>query len=282
MKREGYLRENFHYFHLKDTAGQERDFHYHEFDKIVILLSGKVVYAVENQTYTLQPWDVLLVKHHCIHKAIIDQSEYYQRIILYLDGKYFDRAMPGAGLMAGFDRADRHCSYRFAPVLREREELESILGQYEAAAADSRPGKDTLQELVIMALLVHINRMVARQGFPTDNGETGYDPKIQQILTFINENLSQPMDVEHLANQVYLSKYHFMRLFKTQTGSTVHAYIRQKRLLYSSRLIRAGVPVNRAAEEAGFTDYSVFHRAFRESFGIAPGQLSGKRSDRTP
>ncbi len=32
--REGYLRENYHYFHLRDTAGQERDFHFHEFDKI--------------------------------------------------------------------------------------------------------------------------------------------------------------------------------------------------------------------------------------------------------
>ena len=40
--REGYLRENYHYFHLRDTAGQERDFHFHEFDKIVLLLSGRV------------------------------------------------------------------------------------------------------------------------------------------------------------------------------------------------------------------------------------------------
>ena len=72
---------------------------------------------------------------------------------------------------------------------------------------------------------------------------------------------------------MYLSKYHFMRLFKSQTGFTVHGYIRQKRLLYAARLIRAGTSANRAAEEAGFSDYSAFHRAFRESFGIAPGQL---------
>ena len=45
--REGYLEENYHYFHLRDTAGQERDFHFHEFDKIVLLLSGRVEYAVE-------------------------------------------------------------------------------------------------------------------------------------------------------------------------------------------------------------------------------------------
>ena len=64
-----------------------------------------------------------------------------------------------------------------------------------------------------------------------------------------------------------------MRLFKAQTGETVHAYIRQKRLLYAARLIREGEPANRAASEAGFTDYSAFYRAFRQSFGVSPGAL---------
>ena len=30
--REGYLNEDFRFFHLSDTAGQERDYHFHEFD----------------------------------------------------------------------------------------------------------------------------------------------------------------------------------------------------------------------------------------------------------
>ena len=72
--REGYLHENYRYFHLRDTAGQERDFHFHEFDKIVLLLSGRVNYAVEDQSYALRPWDLLLVKHHSIHKALIDRK----------------------------------------------------------------------------------------------------------------------------------------------------------------------------------------------------------------
>jgi len=40
ISRAGYLRESYHYFHLRDTAGQELDFHFHEFDKIVLLLCG--------------------------------------------------------------------------------------------------------------------------------------------------------------------------------------------------------------------------------------------------
>ena len=267
--REGYLEENYHFFHLRDTAGQERDFHYHEFDKIVLLLSGRVDYAVESVSYDLRPWDILLVKHHVIHKALIDKSVPYERIILYLDGKYFDRLLPGAGLTDCFETADRAGEYRLVPDAEQRAELEQTILAYEKAAADTRFGAQAMRESYILQLLVLIGRINAAP----QREEQRYDPKIRQTLSYINENLGRELSVEQLSERVYLSRYHFMRLFKAETGSTVHAYVRQKRLLYAARLIREGTPANQAAEAAGFADYSAFHRAFRQSFGISPGQL---------
>ena len=63
VNRAGYLRESYHYFHLRDSAGQELDYHFHEFDKLVILISGRVDYLVEDRSYPLEPWTVLLVRH---------------------------------------------------------------------------------------------------------------------------------------------------------------------------------------------------------------------------
>ena len=114
--REGYLRENYHYFHLRDTAGQERDFHFHEFDKIVLLLSGRVDYFVESEVYALEPWSLLLVKHHTIHKALIDKREPYDRVIIYLDRKYFERIFPDMGIMDSFDAADRLGRHLLTPT----------------------------------------------------------------------------------------------------------------------------------------------------------------------
>ena len=114
---------------------------------------------------------------------------------------------------------------------------------------------------------------------PTEDAESKYDAKIQYALSYINENFRRELTVDALAEQVFLSKYHFMRLFKAQTGSTVHAYIRQKRLLNAARLIREGTPAGKAAADSGFADYSAFHRAFRETFGTSPGRLAGHGAD---
>ena len=270
--REGYLLENYRYFHLRDTAGQERDFHFHEFDKLVLLLSGRVDYFVEGITYSLRPRDILLVKHHTIHKALIDKSVPYDRVIIYLDRKYFDRVMPEAKLCGCFDTADMGRSYLLSPEEAQWEPLSRCLEQYEASRDDGQYAAQPMRDTLIMQLLIHINRICAASP-AHGGGENISDEKIARALSYINENLTGELSVDTLSEQVYLSRYHFMRLFKAQTGSTVHAYIRQKRLLHAARLIREGVSASRAAAESGFSDYSAFHRAFRESFGMSPGEL---------
>ena len=270
--REGYLEENYHYFHLRDSAGAERDFHFHEFDKIVLLLSGRVDYAMESIVYTLRPWDILLVPHHTIHKALIDKSAPYERIILYLDRKYFDRLMPDARLFGSFDRADERARYLLAPNEEQRAPLETLLGQLEEALRGGQFGAEAMCDALIVQLLVLLGRLGFSDAADA-SGEQPHDEKVDAALSYINENLSAKLDVDELAAQVHISRYHFMRLFKAQTGESVHAYVRQRRLMRAAHLIREGMSAARAAEECGFADYSAFHRAFTAVFGISPGKL---------
>ena len=277
FSREGYLNEDYRYFHLKDTAGQERDFHFHDFDKIVLLISGRVDYAVEDRVYPLEPWSVLLIKRHTIHKALIDKKEPYERIIIYLDGKFFDRSLPQAGLMACFDSTDKAGQHLLIPDEGQRASISEAAAAFEKALGEESFGSQAMRDTLMMQLLIHINRLAAdRAAEPAaDRVRSGINTKIDETLSYINEHLSQEMSVDMLAERVFLSRYHFMRLFKAQTGSTVHAYVRQKRLLCAARLIREGVSASQAALDSGFADYSAFHRAFKECFGISPGKLKG-------
>lgn len=271
-QREGYLQENYKYFHLRDTEGQEPDFHFHEFDKIVILLSGQVDYMVESCTYPLRPWDILLIKHHAIHKALIDRSTPYERVILYLDGQYLGRSVPEINLLACFDQADQQGQYLLTPSQEDRTHLSTLFNATETILKDEQFGAQTLQDTFVIQLLVCINRIAQRAG-GFQSPKTVYNSKISQTLSYINEHLSEPLTVDELAGRVYLSRYHFMRLFKAQTGATVHSYVQRRRLLYAAQQIRRGVPVSKAAEDSGFSEYSTFYRDFRAAFGVSPRQL---------
>ena len=270
--REGYLNENFRYFHLRDTAGQELDFHFHEFDKIVILISGSVDYSVEGTSYKLQPWDVLLVRNHMIHKAIIDVTVPYERIIIYLNSAYVERFAPDGGLMECFAKAEKRRFCLMRPDEAEIGEVKNCLASIEKYVSDAGFGAELLRGSALTQLMVQLNRIMQRD---TENGSESaeYNEKIAAVLSYINEHLQDELSVDELAARSYLSRYHFMRLFKAQTGCTVHNYIRQKRLNLGARLIREGMPATRAAAECGFSDYSAFNRAFSQTFGVSPSKI---------
>lgn len=270
--QEGYLKEKFRYFHLRDTAGQERDFHFHEFNKIVILVSGKVDYAVENNIYSLKPWDVLLVRHHTIHKAIIDKTEPYERIIIYLDEPYFSSVLPEAGLTECFSSADEKRNY----LLHADEELAGQVGtlieRFESVDGNGKL-ENAMRDTVIMQLLIILNIYSEALLVPV---KSVHNEKLEMVLTYINTNICEELNIDELAKIMFLSRYHFMRVFKENVGCTVHDYIRQRRLLNASRLIREGMDSSAAAEKSGFGDYSSFYRAFKSTFGVSPRSLKRK------
>lgn len=272
--REGYLNENFRMFHLRDTAGQERDFHFHEFDKIVILISGSVNYMVEGTDYSLEPWDILLVRHHMIHKALIDVSVPYERIIIYLDSAYVERFAPEGGLMDCFAEAEKRRFCLMRPDTVEIEKLKDSLDRLESSIGDTEFGAELMRGTLLAQLMVQLNRIMQRDT-SSKAAPAEQSGKISAALSYINENLTGSLSVDELAAMCYLSRYHFMRLFKQQTGCAVHNYIRQKRLVLAARLIREGMSASSAAAECGFTDYSAFHRAFSQTFGVSPGKIKG-------
>lgn len=270
IKREGYLREHHRFFHLRDTAGQERDYHFHEFDKIVILLSGKVNYAVENEIYTLTPLDILLIRHHTIHKAIIDKSVPYDRIIIYLDENYYSSVFPESDLPVCFEHADKSGKRRISVPPERRADIFGLLEKYENVSLSSSVSEKAMRETYMIQLLILLNEEADAQ---QESLSLKHGSKIEETLSYINENLGAELSVEQLSSRLFLSKSHFMRIFSEATGTTVHSYILQRRLLNASRMIREGTDAAEAARRNGFDDYSSFYRAFKKNLGVSPRNI---------
>ena len=271
FRKKGYLHEDFRMFHLRDVGVEETEYHYHEFDKIVIFLSGTASYIIEGRSYFLEPWDVLLVSHHLIHKPVIDPNDPYERVVIYLDPGFIrSQSARDSDLTACFRLARRR---QFALMRPEPEQLSRLLQQLESALTDKGFGGELLARTCFLQLLIHLNREMVDDHTHQDKSASRNDPKIERTLSYINDHLSEDLSVDALARQVYTSKYHFMRRFKELTGCSVHRYITQKRLLAAADLLRSGVSAQNACARCGFQDYSAFQRAFRTQFGMTPRDM---------
>ena len=273
--KRGYLHENFRLFHLKDSRAQQLDYHYHEFDKLILMLGGKVTYVVEGVTYFLKPWDVLLVQHSLIHKPIIDPAEPYERVVLWLDRTWLSqRSDPGERLDTCFDTArERGFHLLRADGARRLRYMQTIQG-LEEALHSKEFGAARLADTLCQQLLIDVNRDIL-SGCTAAEATDSYrvDPKMEEILQYIVHHLDEDLSVDSLSKRFYLSRYYLMHRFKAVTGYTVHQYISQKRLLLAGELIRRGVPVMKSAEQAGFAEYSTFLRAFQNTFHMSPREF---------
>ena len=267
--KKGFLHEDFRIFHLDDSRAQRVEYHYHEFDKIVLLISGSVTYFIEGEPYVMKSGDLLFVPHGCIHKPVIGSSENYERYVIWVMPEFLEKhSHSGSSLAFSISEAQRLNNYLIPLDPQTRLDLMRQLARIQEASISDRYGADLITEnlfSIFMLTLAQIS-MNSRRDAPIVRPEG----KILDIMKFIDRNLDGDLSVERISAEFYISRYHLMRKFKTQSGYTLHQYITRRRILGAAELIGSGLPAAKAALKCGYDDYSAFLRAFKSVLGVSP------------
>ncbi len=270
-QKRGYLLEDFRLFHVRDAEGPRIEYHYHEFHKILLLLSGNGSYVIEGRRYLLQPGDVVLVGNGRVHRPEFGGGSPYERVILYISPDYLRRE--------GGDASLEHCFFGENPVLRledsARVRLFSLVAEMEAELSGNAYGRELLSSCLLLRLVVEISRGLRDEASLLPRPAEPKDAKILDILHYLNDHLTEEISIDALANRFFISKYHMMRRFREETGSPIYAYLSDMRLLHARDLIANGMPATQACYRAGFKSYSSFTRAYAKLFHATP---TGRKS----
>lgn len=270
--KKGYLNKDFQLFHLKDKKNMEFEFHYHDFNKIIIFISGKVNYLIEGKSYKLKPWDILLVSNNEVHKPLIDSSETYERIVIWVNSIFLTaHNSENCNLLQCFNDATKKNFNLIRLKSDFQNNIKFILKNLEIAVASNEFGSNILSNSLFIQMIVHINRFSLMENYILEeNEDIEYNKTIEEILGYINNNLSENLSIDEIAAKFYISKYYLMHKFKNQTGYTLHNYILQKRLILANSLLKNDKSFSQISVECGFIDYSSFVRAFKKKFGASP------------
>lgn len=246
---------------------EEHSIHTHETVEIYFFVSGACKYLVEGNEYELTSGDLMVMRPSESHKLCVIDNTPYERIVINIDPQIFERIDPSGVLYRPFGerKLGRINQYRTEHFTDDLYEV-CVRGLTEESAIGA-----TLEiRSKLFLLLCEIAKAYAARIADGKEEDRRKNRTVAHMISYINRNLSEPLSLEALSRQFFLSKSQISRLFREATGTTVWDYITAKRLLSARARIRTGENAGRVAAEVGFREYSTFYRMYKARFGVSP------------
>jgi AraC-like DNA-binding protein len=266
----GYLNDDFRIFHNIDDKKKEFDFHYHDFNKIMIFLRGNINYSIEGRNYLLKPYDIVLVNAGEIHKPSFLEESTYERVIIYVSPEFIrSYKEKDYDLNYCFERAKKEHSNVLRIHSMDKSKLYQVCLELEHSLHNNDFANELYQKILFLEFMIQLNRTAISNRINYQDSDMA-NTKLLEILDYINDHLIEDMTIDKLAAKFYLNRYYLMHFFKEGTGYTIGNYITEKRLLLAKSLVQKGSSITEACFESGFKNYSTFSRAFKKAFNTVP------------
>ncbi len=133
--------------------------------------------------------------------------------------------------------------------------------------------EEQLAFLLERLLIHHRHLMVRARQVPVRRAATRREilRRVSLATDFIHTNFAKPLMLSDMARAAFLSRHHFLRLFKQIHDVTPHEYLQRKRTSVAARLLRNSQrQVDEIVKEVGFDSRSTLFRALRRFHGVTP------------
>jgi len=173
-------------------------------------------------------------------------------------------------------------SWEYQPLVihnHHTSETQQLLEKLVSLFTQDHPDKEIMVDLGVSELIIKLLRQQGREMLLNYCYQVPDASGMTAALNFLENSLSQPLDIDQLCQHVRMSRSKLYVEFKKQLGCSPGEYRQQLRLKTAAEAIRMGKSVTAACYDVGFNDLSHFSRRFSLFFGCSPSQFRAKYID---
>lgn len=236
--------------------------HAHEELAVGVTLDGMQEFTCRGRWFRSAPGNIILLNPGDVHNGNPGGGLALKYTMLYLDPVAFNQLM---GCAADSERSE----FRLPENHIVDPELQALVLRMVRLAV--RPGATRFDAEACLYALAR--RLTQRLGLYRPDGWTDIkDTLLLRARDYIHDNIGEDLSIDDLSRAAHLSKYHFIRMFRSQFGLTPHQYIINQRINRVREGLGAGLPPTDAALRFGFFDVSHMNRHFKRIYGVTPKQ----------
>jgi len=254
----------------RDTLGEinQLPMHSHTFMEIFEYISdSEVEYLLGTHRYRLRKGDLICVPPGTCHQVLryTPQDTPCVRNLIVISPVFLD--------MIGWTNQPN----QFYLLRVSDEKWKYLRDLSEVCIREAEEQKPHWQDMLVGYIHILLALFV-RNSENTIKAEA--DGIFEELLTYVDENLSQKITLTDTARHFFISERTITREFQKHLNLSFYRYVTQRRLLKAQNLIFHDVPLGDVCEQVGFSDYPTFFRSFKKEYGISPQQM--KRLEISP
>lgn len=257
----------------ENRSGDLLQLHSHSFYEVLYTCGGRVQYLLGEERYSLQRGDIVFIPPGLSHRPLLPDSmdEHYRRYVMWLSAEFIER------IRALSPELHIMCLPQGRVLRTKGSAVGDLLQGYFTRAADEErrklPGWQAALCAEAMLMLVQLER--AFQDLRAQIPAAEKQELLDNVLAYIQAHLADKITLRNTARRFLVSESAISQLFHKRLNISFYRCVTQHRLIAAKNLIMRGERPGAVYGRLGFTDYSSFYRAFRQEYGVSPGQYRG-------
>jgi AraC-like DNA-binding protein len=230
--------------------------------EIAYVAAGAAHYRLGARELEIGAERAILVSAGVEHATTIEPGT--RATSVWIDGAWFRdlAAALGCRVQAG------------ALTIGDNARVRALLSLLEDEAREPRRGRTLAVDALAEALCVSVLR---NDGIAARAGAHPLDARVLSAIAFIEGRFMDSVGVDEIADAAGISRFHFSRLFREQTGKSPYRYLMDTRVDRAAELLKSGrYTVTEAALSVGCDHLPRFAKAFRLRHGCPPSALSSR------
>ena len=250
--------------HQKGKDDMYKNWHASEYHLFLYVHKGKGSLVCGEKVFPLEEGVLVFIGADVYHYTMPEVPAEYERSKLLISPKRMQALM---SILP--QKTHLHKSVVYAPIPQnKRTSAEEIF--YRGAKPEGN------RELGVLIISLELLSFLQTYEAASASGAEG---RMARAIRYINENVSQELDIQQICDTVSISKYHFCRQFKEHTGLTVMQYILKTRIVLArEELKKSKLSISEISEKYGFSSVSYFCRVFKEEENCSPLQYRKQNS----
>ena len=249
--------DKYSFSHTADTEYTDGTYtHMHNGYEILYYVRGDAEYVIEGSVYKLKPGTLLFIRPRAFHNLNPLSPSVYERFVIgFPEAKIPEALRPFA------------VSAKEIYSIPRGSAIDRFFEDWGAAEKEFSPEElAILLDSAVEKILLHLKYL---------SEETKPEPirinsALEQILRYIDDNLSEKLTAETLSARFFVSSSWITHAVKQNLGISLMQYIGKKRILYAESLLQKGVSPTETAKECGYDTYTTFYRQYKKHTGRAP------------